>query len=146
MELSEVSSDTINQIYEVAGGNPLALKLIVGQVQVRSLGRVLDDFKSARGEPIEALYAYIYEKAWHLLDPNAQKILLIMPMVTSQGTTIDHLMKVTELTEAEVYRGLDLLTRLSLVHVGGSIQARRYGIHRLTETFLHEQVTKWMTS
>jgi hypothetical protein len=35
------------------------------------------------------------------------------------------------------------LTRLSLVEVGGDLEHRRYRIHRLTETFLLNEVVKW---
>jgi hypothetical protein len=35
------------------------------------------------------------------------------------------------------------LVRLNLVDVRGDLQQRRYSIHNLTRTFLHEQVLRW---
>ncbi len=142
-DLAEAPAKTMAQIYEVAGGNPLALKLIIGQVQVRSLSTVLSDLNEARGRRIEALYEYIYRQAWELLDDVARRVLLTMPLVAAPGTTLDHLAGAAGLDYGELESGLDLLIRLSLVNVGGTLNERRYQIHRLTETFLHKQVTKW---
>lgn len=142
-DLASASPETIEQIYEIAGGNPLALKLITGQVQVRSLSRVLTDLSEARGRRVEALYEYIYRRAWDLLDDTARHVLLTMPLVAQPGTTLDHLAGITSLAETDLYDALDLLIRLSLVTVGGPLDRRRYQIHRLTETFLHKQVTRW---
>ena len=43
----------------------------------------------------------------------------------------------------ELRAGLAGLVRLNLVNVGGDLQRRRYSIHSLTRTFLHEQVARW---
>lgn len=142
-DLAQASSETMAQIYEVAGGNPLALKLIIGQVHVRSLSTVLTDLNEARGRRVEVLYEFIYRRAWDLLDNIARRVLLTMPLVAAPGTTLEHLVGASGLTYDEVNTGLDLLIRLSLVNVGGALNDRHFYIHRLTETFLHKQVTKW---
>ncbi len=142
-DLAEAPAKTITQIYDVVGGNPLALKLIIGQVQVRSLSTVLSDLKEARGQRTEALYNYIYQQAWNLLDNTARRVLLIMPLVAMPGATLNHLIGATKLNYDDLDQALNLLIRLSLLNVGGTLDERRYYIHRLTETFLHTQVTKW---
>lgn len=142
-ELAQAPDGTLAQIYTVVGGNPLALKLVVGLVQVRSLTTVLADLREARGQRSEALYDYIYRQAWALLDEPARRVLLTMPLVADPGTTLAHLAGMTGLPYDELDRALERLVRLSLVNVGGDLQERRYSIHRLTETFLHKQVTKW---
>lgn len=145
-DLAEAPAEMVAEIYSIAGGNPLALKLIIGQAQVRSLSTVLEDLSEARGRRVETLYEFIYRKAWDLLDDNARHLLLTMPLVAAPGTRLDHLAGVTGLARDDLYDALDLLIRLSLVTVGGSLNERRYQIHRLTETFLHKQVTKWIES
>lgn len=142
-ELAEAPAETMTQIYDIAGGNPLALKLIIGQVQVRSLSTVLADLSEARGWRVEALYEFIYRRAWNLLDDIARRVLLAMPLVAAPGAGLNHLTGVTGLAGDDLYDALDLLIRLSLVTIGGPLNERRYQIHRLTETFLHKQVTKW---
>lgn len=142
-DLAHASTDVMKQVYSVAGGNPLALKLIVGQVQVRSLSVVLVDLNEARGRRTEALYEFIYRQAWELLDDTTRRVLLAMPLVAAPGTTLEHLAGFTGLSHNDLYDALEHLIRLSLVDVGGPLDERRYQIHRLTETFLHKQVTKW---
>lgn len=143
-DLAQASPEALTQIYATVGGNPLALKLIVGQVQVRSLPTVLADLNEARGGRVEALYEFIYRRAWELLDDTARRVLLTMPLVASPGTKLDHLAGATGLSDDRLYDALEDLIRLSLVNVGGSLDQRRYSIHRLTETFLHKQVSKWV--
>lgn len=142
--LVNAPTEAISDIYSIVGGNPLALKLIIGQVQVRSLSRVLTDLNEARGQQAEALYEFIYRQAWNLLDDTAQHVLIAMPLAAQPGTTLEHLAAVTGVDDENLYPALDLLIRLSLVNVGGTLDERRYHIHRLTETFLHKQVIKWM--
>ena len=38
------------------------------------------------------------------------------------------------------------LVALCLVNVMGTVDSRRYGIHRLTETFLLNEVLKWQST
>jgi len=142
-DLAEAPAEIMVDIYDIAGGNPLALKLIIGQVQVRSLSRVLTDLSEARGKRVEALYEFIYRQGWNLLDDVARFVLLTMPLVATPGTRFEHLAEITDLPNDLLDEALDLLARLSLVQVSGPLDQRRYQIHRLTETFLHKQVTKW---
>jgi len=72
---------------EVVGGNPLALKLVVGQLCVLPLSQVLENLKQARGQTIDDLYTYIYWQAWHTLDETSQKVLLVMPLVHGERLT-----------------------------------------------------------
>lgn len=144
-ELVGAPAETTDDIRHIAGGNPLALKLIIGQVQVRSLPRVLTDLSEARGQQVEALYEFIYRQAWDLLDEITRRVFVAMPLAARSGTTLAHLAALTGFEEEALYPALDLLIRLSLVDVGGTLTERRYHIHRLTETFLHKQVLKWMS-
>ncbi len=142
-DLAAAPPEVMTRIYDIAGGNPLALKLLIGQVQFLSLPVILEDFNEARGRRVETLYDFIYRRAWDLLDEPARHVLLMMPLVASPGTTRGHLQAVSQVPYEDLTNALDQLTRLSLVNVGGTYGDRRYYIHRLTETFLHKQVTKW---
>ena len=72
------------QVYEVAGGNPLALKLLVGQMHVLALSRVVDDLREARGQKVEELYRYIYWRSWNLQVPRST---VIRPGFFSRATS-----------------------------------------------------------
>lgn len=141
--LANASEAQLGDIYEVVGGNPLALKLVVGELCVLPLSQVLQNLKQAQSKTIDDLYTFIYWQVWHALDEMSRQVLLAMPLV--QGGTFDQLIAVSEIEINELIHVLAHLVRLSLVEVGGNIEQRRYRIHRLTETFLLHQVTKWQS-
>ena len=143
--VQQASDDDLMPVVEIAGGNPLALRLIVGQTYIHPLPVVLENLAKARGTQIENLYTYIYHQAWQRLDETSRRVLLTMPLVTAAGADLAHLAEISEVEEAQVVRALDTLVKLNLVDVRGDLYQRRYTIHNLTRTFLHEQVLRWQT-
>jgi transcriptional regulator with XRE-family HTH domain len=139
--LAEAAPSQQLRIYQVTGGNPLALKLVIGQICVLPLSQVLENLKEARGQKVDQLYTYIYWQAWHELDPASRQILLIMPL--AQGGNLDQITALCDLEPEALGQALERLISLSLVEVSGEIDERRYRIHRLTETFLLNEVAKW---
>jgi len=121
----------------------LALKLLTSQLRIHPLAVVLNDLMGARSRSVEALYTYIYQQAWALLDASAQDLLLAMPLVSEQGGKLALLETITELSTAELRAALDTLVTMNLVDVRGDLHERRYTIHSLTRAFLHEQVLRW---
>jgi hypothetical protein len=142
--LANTSDPELERIYEVVGGNPLALKLVVGQTAFLPLSQVLDNLKEARGKSITDLYSHIYWQAWQMLDVASQQTLLVMPLV--QEGTLNQLIALSRLEPAELQTTLQQLITLSLVQVGGDLDQRRYSIHRLTETFLLNEAITWQSS
>ena len=67
-DLVAASDETLHPIFETVGGNPLALRLVVGQTTVHALPDVLDALRLARGRTVEQLYTFIYRQAWENLD------------------------------------------------------------------------------
>ncbi len=139
------SDETLLQVYEAAGGNPLALKLLVGQMHTLSLPRVVEDLCQARGRSVEELYRFIYWRVWHLLTDDARQVLAIMPLVAESGGGLAQIEALGELDGQRLTAALKQLVLLSLVNVRGALEERRYSIHRLTETFLLQEVIKWQT-
>lgn len=130
-------------IYETVGGNPLALRLVVGQLHRHPLAAVLDDLVNARGNQTEALYSYIYWHAWSQLTPTEQDVFIAMPLVSEQGGRMDLLAAMCEMEEGELRQAIDTLAVLNLIDIRGDLYERRYTIHSLTRSFLHEQVIRW---
>ncbi len=145
-DLAAAPDEALQRVYALTGGNPLALKLVVGLLSVLPLPRVLDDLRAARGRTVEELYRYIYWRAWQLLDESARQVLIVMPLVAESGGGLDHIASVSGVEGAALTDALRHLVRLSLVNVLGPVEERRYGIHRLTETFLLKEVLKWQAN
>ena len=142
--LATASEAQLESIYQVVGGNPLALKLVAGQTRLLPLSQILDNLKQARGKKVEALYTYIYWQAWHALDPISQQVLLLMPL--AQDGDLAQLTAVSQLDLDQLNEALEHLVSLSLVEVSGDLGEVYYRIHRLTESFLLTEVTKWQSA
>lgn len=133
----------IGDIYQTVGGNPLALKLVVSLLDLLPLSQVLADLAQSRTGPVEAMYHHIYWQAWNLLSPNARQLLQAMPLVAESGGQPEYLRALSDLSEADLWPALQELRHRSLLEVRGTLQEKRYGIHRLTETFLHTEIINW---
>ncbi len=144
-DLAAASDIDLHPIYQTVGGNPLALRLLVGQVHVRSLAGILEDLAAARGAPAESLYGYVYRAAWSRLDETCRRALLAMPLVRQQGGSLSQIAAISGMAAGELSDALAELVTLNLVDTRPSLlEERRYSIHALTRTFLLEQVARWM--
>ena len=55
------ASDTdLHPLYATVGGNPLALRLVTGQLHLLTLAQAVENLRLAQGKKAEALYRYIY--------------------------------------------------------------------------------------
>jgi hypothetical protein len=140
-----MSSDAeLTPIVETVGGNPLALRLVVGQTHIYGLQSILYDLRQARSTTAHNLYTYIYQKAWAKLDALGRQALLVMPLASPLGDDLNYLAEVGDLDVDELRMALNQLVTLNLVDARGGLNDRRYSIHNLTRTFLEEQVAKWL--
>lgn len=141
--LAACPDEELLPIIDIVGGNPLALRLVTGQTHLYSLESVLQDLKSAEGKSIENMYAFIYRRAWERLEPTTKQIFLLMPLAKPGGESLEFLAKICRAQVGEVCRAMNTLVLLNLVDVCGPHDERRYSIHSLTRTFLHEEIAKW---
>jgi hypothetical protein len=141
--LAACADHELRPIWRTVGGNPLALRLVVGQTHVYPLEAILQDLEQAKGRAAGNLYTFIYRRAWDCLNRLEQDVLLIMPLANPQGDDIEFVAEVGEMELGDVRRGLERLVQLNLVDARGGVNNRRYSIHALTRTFLQEQVNKW---
>ena len=143
-DVAQADDEQLLPVHQVVGGNPLALKLVVGQMSMLSLTQVLGNLKQAQGQTIDELYTYIYWQAWYMLDDTSRQVFLMMPL--ANDGPLAQLEAVTQLDPATLSEALQKLVALSLVQVKGTFEERRYTLHRLTETFLLNEAIKWKTS
>ena len=141
--LAAAPDDDLAKIYEVTGGNPLAVKLVVGLTAVYPLPRLLTDLKEAKTREIEQLYRRIYWQVWRSLSPPGQTLLEMMPMAAGMGATPEQLQAMSGLDESALWTAIGELVNRSLLEVRGTAWERRYTIHRLTESFLFTEIIRW---
>lgn len=144
--LATATDDELHPIYATVGGNPLALRLVVGQAHIFTLATILSHLRQGVAQSAGNLYTYLYRTAWDGLDESARRTLLLMPLIQEEGEELPYLLAMGQagnLTEGELLMSLHCLVARNLIDSRGTLHARRYTIHSLTRTFLQEQVLRW---
>lgn len=137
------TDEDVARIYAVTGGNPLALKLVAGLLDLLPLDEVLAQLARSRPGPVEELYRHIYWQAWRTLGEAARRLLRAMPLVAESGADADYLKAISGLEDDAFWPALQQLRARSLLEVRGTLQEKRYGMHRLTETFVRTEIARW---
>lgn len=125
-----------DSIYQSVGGNPLALKLVVGLLHSWSLPEALTALRKGKGRKPEELFRVIYSNAWNALSNSSRTVMQAMLLVGEEGAVPRHLAAITGLSDSDTREAIQDLATRSLLEMKGSVQERSYGIHRLTETYL----------
>lgn len=137
-ELSRASEDDLKPIYTLTGGNPLAIKMVIGQIHSLSLPVVLSRLSAGKGMPVEALLDFLYADAWETLDAVHRRVLQAMLLVADVGR-LAQIAAASELSEEDAAACLHRLAGLSLVNVSGGLHERRYSLHQLTQAFVSQR-------
>ncbi|MEM7539458.1 MAG: NB-ARC domain-containing protein, partial [Chloroflexota bacterium] len=139
--LAEISKAELQPILDIVGGNPLALKLVVAQIDTLSLEHVTHTLKEVPNTKADRMYSYLYKTSWQQLMPESQRLLAVMPLTTL--ATVEQLITIAQLELYEFLDAMPELVQYSLVEVSGDVNIKRYSIHRLTETFLQKPTIRW---
>lgn len=142
-EINAAEDEQLAPLTETLGGNPLALKLAVALLEVLPMQAIISDLRHGRTISTQELYKHIYWQAWRSLSREAQALLEAMPLISESGGTQEQLQAITGQPDDLFWQAVLELTTRCLLEQRGSIWERRYGIHRLTETFLNTEITGW---
>ncbi len=138
-ELAQSPEATLAAIYELTQGNPLATKLIIGQMHTFTLPTILERLKQVQDSTADKLLSFIYADAWQTLDVKHRYVLKVMLAVPDVGGNLEHIAGITTLGINETAACLHRLTILSLVTVLGGLDERRYALHPLAQNFIAQQ-------
>jgi hypothetical protein len=72
--LPPLSDETFNRLYNLVGGNPLALTVLGTRLAHISAAQVEDDLKSAK-PPFDTLFSYILQEPWRCLSSDGHDLL-----------------------------------------------------------------------
>jgi hypothetical protein len=138
--LAQASDSELAQIYEVTGGNPLALWLVAGQAHGIPWAIFIRDLvthcpPNSKGY---ALYDYLYRRSWELLSSTAQTVLFAMHRC-QLGTDYDLLYQMSGFEPSPFNHALEELQQRMLLQFDGAY----YSIHQLTYSFLRVGVMDW---
>lgn len=67
----------------------------------------------------------------------------MMPLAAGVGVKPEQMQAMSGLAEQQLWPAITELVNRSLLEVRGTTWERRYGIHRLTESFLRTEIIHW---
>lgn len=128
------------EICTLAGGLPLALKLIAGLLNGGApLSQIRDDLKRAGGAT-RALYTYIYRQTWRLLPETTRRLLVDMLLISPDGEDLEWIAATGSLSAEELHVALPQLLNHCLLQITGSLERPFYRLHPLTAIFLRSDL------
>ena len=142
-DLAIATDEQAAYIYNIVGGNPLALKLVVSLAMTMPVDFVLDDLTQGNTAEVGLMYDRIYKRTWQVLTHTQRRLLRAMPLVAESGGSVDQIRAITALDDAELWPAMNDLVNRSLLELLGTTWERRYGIHRLTASFLQTSINHW---
>jgi len=131
-EVAGAGDDGLRPILEVTGGNPLAIKLVVGQLVSLPLSRILAGLHSVQ-PGADSFYQYLYRISWDTLSAPARILLTRMARLPASDGTWEDLAAISGLDGEELDAAIRELTAHSLVQAAGF--EKRYCLHPLTLHF-----------
>jgi hypothetical protein len=137
--VAEATDADLEKIYEQVGGNPFAIKITVNLLDVLPLNRLLDGLIRNHPDQVTDMYKHIFWQTWQTLSENGRILLQSMPLAV-EPADVDYLLIISGLSENAVWPAIEELRQRSLLEVEGGLHEKRYGIHRLTDTFLRTEI------
>ena len=139
-KVGEVDRVTLNKIYKIVGGNPLALKITAGLMQWMPLERIFLDLEKGRGDAGK-IYHAIFWNTWETLSQDSRLLLQAMSIMgATTGAAAAQMQESSGLPDSSFWSAVDELIIRSMLEVRGSASSRRYAIHRLTESFIETEI------
>ena len=135
-DASIVEDAQLASIFRIVGGNPLALRLFVGQMRIFEVNVILENLRAAAGRDVKTLYQFIFAQAWETLNDVTRRLLIAMPLTPEAGGSFETLLAISDLTRTDLVDALAQLAPLNLV----DRQRHFYTIHNLTRTYLLAKV------
>lgn len=153
--VADAETDELREITNTTGGSPLAMKLIVGQLQHLPLETVLQSLQEVQisGEETDEsdyirFYKSIFWNSWRLLDETAQRLLVSMAVFAPGiGGTLEAIQGTSNLAQAVLPGAIEELWRFSFLETGeSSLRHSRYYLHPLTQYFVVSDIVQSSSS
>jgi hypothetical protein len=149
--VAATESHDLRRIAQATGGSPLAMKLVVGQLQhlplevvLRSLQEVQLDGEATDESDYIRFYKSIFWNSWQLLNETAQRLLVSMAVFAPGiGGTLDAIQSTSNLEQTVLLSAVEDLWRFSFLEVGEKgLQNSRYYLHPLTQYFVVSDIVQ----
>lgn len=142
--VADAGRERLLVIHKHTGGAPLAMKLVIGQMDRQPMDFVLGTLEEARFQAQDyPFYRFVYLNSWEALDMPARMALVdmsVFPPLT--GGAVNDVQAVSQVPEADFWPAMDQLVTMSLVDKIGVVGKERFALHPLTQYFIKSDITK----
>ncbi|MEO0769122.1 MAG: NB-ARC domain-containing protein [Cyanobacteria bacterium J06649_4] len=142
--IAQASQSQLIEVYTATGGAPLAMKLVVGQMNRLPMTVILKTLRQAsfKGQDYQ-FYRFIYKHSWSVLDFASHKLLVDLSVFPPRtGGSVLAVPDISQVEESAFWSAMDQLVTMSLVDKTGDISKERYSLHSLTQYFIRSDITK----
>jgi hypothetical protein len=142
--VAQADPKDLKEIHAATGGAPLAMKLVVGQLDRQPFASVLECLQKASvaGQDY-AFYRFVYQRSWDMLEEPAQMALVDMSVFPpGSGGAVADVQAISQLPTEVFFPAMDQLIRYSLVDKFGALKQERYALHALTHYFILSDITQ----
>jgi hypothetical protein len=136
-EVANAADDALLPVLAVTGGNPLAIKLVTGQLVSLPLGRVLAALTTNQPDP-DSFFQFLFRVSWDLISEQAQHLLRRMARLPASSSTWEDLSAISRLANGDLAAAIEELTTHCLLQATG-FEEKTYGLHPLTYHFANRQ-------
>lgn len=138
--LKQADDAILYDLYEETRGAPLAIRWAMGQIKQKGQGLddVLHAFRQARGEIFETMFS----RSWSLLSPEAQRIVMVMPLFSAPATR-EAIGAACDVSGDALVNGIGQAVEMWLLEVTDELNMlRRYDVHPLTRAFAMDRLAR----
>lgn len=136
-DIRQAPDKLLREVHQAVGGQPLALKLVVGQAVNFGLDFALNNIQNTRGD----FYRFLYWDSWQKLSLLAQEILIHIGGSPASVPLTELMYGPFDFdTEDDLAIALEELINFSLINVIQVTGGRRYAIHEITRRFINSDL------
>jgi hypothetical protein len=138
--IMKASRSTLVRVHQAAGGAPLAMMLVAGQMSYQPVERVLGIVEKAGASELSyEFYSFIFKKSWGELNDDCRKVLVGMRHFEGNPTA-DALSYTVGMGDETFYAAATILVQRSLLNVAVGSREARYSLHPLTRYFINADI------
>lgn len=145
----DASDKALEAIHTLTGGLPLAMRLVIGQMDQLPFDDVMDQLQQAAPQlptgqehPNYQFYYFIYHALWKQLPDLHKSVLVDMASHEASEASFTAIQSTSHKNKHDLQTVLAGLVRMSLVDKIGTIRQERYKMHPITRQFLLGEIIR----
>jgi nucleoside phosphorylase len=150
-QVKNTNDSILGKVSQKLGGLPLALNLVVSQVNAIDLESAIEGFEdvsfSNNDDDYSRFYKFIFLDSWRLIDIDSKKILSVLAeRPEGSGETARYLKFATNLSERDLRNAIQKGWKYAFLEIQASSEesgSKIYSLHALTRNFVRTDILEY---